>query len=78
MSDKKDGSDEIDQDDTDDFVTMEYFFEMQKVQESLFRNIFDSMLANVNNRIDGVIKDLTELKSNLHGFHRKKLMTSSP
>ena len=43
LSDKKDGSDEIDQDDADDFVTMKCVFEMLKVQESLFRNIFDSM-----------------------------------
>ena len=41
------------------------FLEMLKVQESLFRNLFDSMHSNVNSRIDGVIKDLTELKSSL-------------
>ena len=38
---------------------------MLKVQESLFRNLFDSMHSNVNSRIDGMIKDLTELKSSL-------------
>ena len=60
LSNKKDGGDEVDQEDTDDFVTKKYVFEMLKVQESLFfRNLFDSMLANVNSRIDGVIKDLT-------------------
>ena len=38
---------------------------MMKMQESLFRNLFDSLLTNVNSRIDGVIKDLAELKSSL-------------
>ena len=38
---------------------------MPKVQESLFRNLFDSMHSNVNSRIDGMIRDLTELKSSL-------------
>ena len=60
LSDKKDGGDEIDQEDTDDFLTKTYVFKMLKVQESLFRNLFHSMLANVNSRIDGVIIDLTE------------------
>lgn len=50
---------------------------MQKVQESLFRNLFDSMLANVNSGIDGMIKDLTGLKSS-YSFRRKTLKTSSP
>ena len=63
LSDKKDGSDKIDHEDIEDFVTKRYVFDMLKVQESLFRNLFDSMLSNVNSRIDGVIKDLTELKS---------------
>lgn len=35
---------------------------MMKVQESMSRNVFESMLISVNNRSDGVIKDLTELK----------------
>ena len=38
---------------------------MMKMQESLFRNLFDSLLTNVNSRIDGVTKDLAELKSSL-------------
>jgi len=38
---------------------------MMKIQESLFRNLFDSLLTNVNSRIDGVIKDPAELKSSL-------------
>lgn len=61
---------------TDDFVTKKYVFEMLKVQESLFRNLFDSLLANVNSRIDDLIKDLTGLKSS-YSFHRKTLKTSS-
>ena len=31
----------------------------------MFRNLFESMLTSINNRIDGVIKDLVELKSSL-------------
>lgn len=31
----------------------------------MFRNLFESMLTSINNRIDGVIKDLAELKSSL-------------
>ena len=53
---------------------------MLKVQESLFRNLFDSMHSNVNSRIDGMIKDLTELKSSLQFLQndiddRKKLLS---
>ena len=44
---------------------------MLKGQESLFRNLFDSMLANVNSRIDGVIKDLTDLKSSLQFLQKE-------
>ena len=65
MSNKKDGGDEVDQEYSDDFVTKKYVFEMLKVQESLLRNLFHSMLANVNSSIDGMIKDLKELKSSL-------------
>ena len=38
---------------------------MMKVQESMSRNLLESMLTSVNNRIDGVIKDLTELNSSI-------------
>ena len=79
-SDKKDGGNEVDQEDTDDFVTKKYVFEMLKVQEFLFRNLFDSMHSNVNSRIDGMIKDLTELKPSLQFLQndiddRKKLLS---
>ena len=36
-----------------------------KVQGLMFCNLIVSMLTSVNNRIDGVIKDLTALKSSL-------------
>ena len=61
----KDGVDELEQEGDDDYVTKEYVYEMMKMQESLFRNLFDSLLTNVNSRIDGVIKDPAELKSSL-------------
>ena len=38
---------------------------MMKVQEPMFHNLFESMLTSINNTIDGVIKDLAELKSSL-------------
>ena len=38
---------------------------MMKIQESLFRHLFDSLFTNVNSRIDGVAKDLAELNSSL-------------
>ena len=31
---------------------------MMKIQESLFRHLFDSLFTNVNSRIDSVVKDL--------------------
>ena len=43
LSDKKDGGDEVDQEDTDDFFAKKYVFKMPKVQESLFRKSFDLM-----------------------------------
>ena len=54
----KDGVDELEQEGDGDYVTKEYVCKMTKMQESLFRNLFDSLLTNVNGRIDGVIKDL--------------------
>ena len=61
----KDGVDELEQEGDGDYVTKEYVYEMMKMQESLFRNLFDSLLTNVKSTIDGVIKDLAELKSSL-------------
>ena len=40
LSDKKDGGDEVDHEDTDDLVTKKYVFEMLKVQGSLFSEIY--------------------------------------
>ena len=48
-----------------------------KIQESLFRNLFDSLLTNVNSRIDGVVKDLAELNSNLQ-FTQKDVEDLKP
>ena len=61
----KDGVDELEQEGDGNYVTKEYVCEMMKMQESLFRNLFDSLLTNVKSTIDGVIKDLAELKSSL-------------
>ena len=61
----KDGVGELEHEGDGDYVTKEYVCGMMKMQESLFRSLFDSLLTNVNSRIDGVIKDLAELKSSL-------------
>ena len=61
----KDGIAELEQEGDGDYVTKEYVCEMMKMQESLFHNLFDSLLTNVNSRIDSIIKDLAELKSSL-------------
>ena len=60
-----DGDDEAYHEGDDDYVTKKYVYDVMKVQKSMFRNLFESMLTSVNNRIDGVIKDLTELKSSI-------------
>ena len=73
----KDGVDELEQEGDGDYVTKEYVYEMMKMQESLFRNLFDSLLTNVNSRIDGVIKDLAELKSSLQ-FTQKDVEDLKP
>ena len=44
----KDGVHELEQEGDGDYVTKEYVCEMMKMQESLFRNLFDSLLTNVN------------------------------
>ena len=49
----KDGVDELEQKGDGNYVTKAYVYEMMKMQESLFRNLFDSLLTNVNSRIDG-------------------------
>ena len=43
----------------------------------MFRNLFVSLLTNVNSRIDGVIKDLAELKSSLQ-FTQKDVEDLKP
>ena len=48
----KDGVDELEQGGYGDYVTKAYVYEMMKMQESLFCNLFDSLLTNVNSRID--------------------------
>ena len=60
-----DGVDEAYHKGGNDFVSKNYVYDMMKVQESMSRNLFESMLTSVNNRIDGVIKDLTELNSSI-------------
>ena len=55
----KDGVDELEQEGDGDCVTKEYVYEMMKMQESLFRNLVDSLLTNVNSIIDGIWFDIS-------------------
>ena len=73
----KDGVDELEQEGGGDYVTKEYVCEMMKMQESLFRNLFDSLMTNVNSKMDGVINDLAELKSSLQ-FTQKDVEDLKP
>ena len=73
----KDGVDELEQEGDGDYVTKEYVYEMMKIQESLFRHLFDSLFTNVNSRIDGVAKDLAELNSSLQ-FTQKDVEDLKP
>ena len=73
----KDGIDEVEREGDGDYVTKEYVYEMMKMEESLFCIVFDSLLTNVNSRIDGVIKDLAELKSSLQ-FTQKDVEDLKP
>ena len=52
-----------------ELVTMATLRELLKVQERMFRNLFDSLLANVNARLDSVIGQVAEIKARL--FPRK-------
>ena len=61
-----DGVNETYHEGDDDYVSKKCVYGMMKVQESMSRNLFESMSTSVNNRSDGVIKDLTELKSSIH------------
>ena len=56
----KDGVDELEQEGDGDYVTKAYVYEMMKMQESLFRNLFDSLLTNVNSRIEGIPEEPDE------------------
>ena len=56
----KDGVDELEQEGDGDYVTKAYVYEMMKMQESLFRNLFDSLLTSVNSRIDRIPEEPDE------------------
>ena len=48
-----------------ELVTMAMLRELLKVQKRMFRNLFDSLLANVNERLDSVIGQVAEIKARL-------------
>ena len=49
-----------------ELVTMATLRELLKVQERMFRNLYASLLANVNARLDSVIGQVVEIKARLH------------
>lgn len=49
----------------DQFVSMATLNEMLKIQERMFKTMFDSLLTSVNMRIDSVVKSVGELKASL-------------
>ena len=49
----------------DQFVSMATLNEMLKIQERMFKTMFDSILTSVNMRIDSVVKSAGELKASL-------------
>ena len=53
------------QDGGKEFVTKSYMADMLKVQESMFRSLFDSMLANITSRVDNLATTISGLKSSL-------------
>ena len=65
-------SEDEEQDGDEEYVTKTYVSEMLKVQELMFRSLFDSMLINVNKRVDDLVRTVTELKSSLE-FTQKEM-----
>ena len=51
-------------------VTMATLRELLKVQERMFKNLFDSLLANVNARLDSVISQVAEIKARLDIYEK--------
>ena len=49
----------------DCFVTKSYVNELLKIQESMFRSIFESMMENVTNRVDKLSATLESVKTSL-------------
>ena len=50
---------------TAEFVSLATLKEMLKMQERMFKDMFESVLSSVNVRIDKVVKSVTELKASL-------------
>ena len=48
-----------------ELVKMATLRELLKVQERMFKNLFDPLLANVNPRLDSVISQVAEIKARL-------------
>ena len=65
-------SEDKEQDGDEEYVTKTYVSEMLKVQESMFRSLFDSMLIKANKKVDDLVRTVTELKSSLE-FTQKEM-----
>ena len=53
-----------------ELVTMAMLRQLLKVQKRMFRNLFDSLLANVNERLDSVIGQVAQIKARLDIYEK--------
>ena len=51
--------------------------ELLKMQERMFKNLFDSLMANVNARLDSVIGQVSEIKAKLDVYEKDKIGRAS-
>ena len=65
LTEKEEETNATDQGGDDEFIARKSMLDMLKVQESMFRSLFDSMLTSVNSRIDEIYKTVRDLKTRL-------------
>ena len=63
--------------DTEEFVSLRSVQEMLKVQESMLRALFDSVVKSLTARVDGVVESVNSLKASLE-FSQKDIEELKP
>ena len=66
-----------DKSDADQLVTLSTVRELLKVQESVIKTMFDSVVKSLSERVDGVVKTVESIKSSLE-FTQKDLADLQP